>query len=119
MRDMLKKNNGKPVSCFDVSERVTEEHFKNHVGLVPLSKTLHDMAHNKAIIIPISSVNGNYKKFIEKYKESIPEEMLTRIKTLESYTDSEESAEFNSNKLKKRIVNYEITYNDNSDNENN
>ena len=40
------------LSCFDIAERVMEEHYRGNIGLIPLTKTLHDMAHNKSIIIP-------------------------------------------------------------------
>jgi hypothetical protein len=99
------------VSCFDISEKVMLEHFKNNVGLVPLTKTLHEMAHNGAIAIPFDKINGNYNKFIEEYNQNIEPDFVDRIKSLERYNSSEEAKKFNDFKLKKRIVNYNIEYN--------
>jgi len=101
---------GEKVSCFDISERVMEEHYKNNIGLVPLTKTMHEMAHNRSIIIPISKVNGNYKEFNRIYDEYIDEDVKDRIVDLEMSSDSDESKEYNSAKLKKKIIDYKINY---------
>jgi hypothetical protein len=103
------------VSTFDIAEKVMLEHFKNNVGLVPLTKTLHEMAHNGAIAIPFDKINGNYEKFIEEYNQHIEPDFVDRIKSLERYNSSEEAKKFNNFKLKKRIVNYNIDYNKEGD----
>ncbi len=99
------------VSCFDIAEKVIEEHFMNNIGLVPLTETLHEMAHNNAITIPMDKVNGDYKKYIEKYKGFIAPESIDKVGIMEVYNESDEAKAFNKNKLKKKIVNYEIKYN--------
>jgi len=98
------------LSCFEIAERIVEEHYRGNVGLIPLTKTLHDMAHNKTIIIPISKVNGNYKKFIEKYNSSIDPDILQRISDAEMNSESDDSKAFNEAKLKKKIVDFDIEY---------
>lgn len=102
---------GQKVSCFDIAEKVVEEHYKNNVGLIPLTKTLHDMAHNRAIIIPISKVHGNYKKFMVKYRDYIPEEILDRITDAEMNSESDDAKAYNNTKLEKNISHYNVTYN--------
>jgi hypothetical protein len=109
-RSMIDKEQGNPVSCFDISERVMEEHFKNNIGLVPLTETLHQMAHNNAIVIPLDKVNGNYKQFITDYERYIPENTIEKINNVEMYNKTDEAKEFNKNKLKKKIANYNIEY---------
>jgi hypothetical protein len=99
------------VSCFDIAEKVIEEHYMNNIGLVPLTETLHEMAHNNAITIPMDKVNGDYKKYIEKYKNFIAPESIDKVGIMEVYNESDEAKAFNKNKLKKKIVNYEIKYN--------
>ena len=98
------------VSCFEIAERVMEEHYRGNIGLIPLTKTLHDMAHNRSIIIPISKVNGNYKKFIKKYNSYISEDIKDRITDAELNSESEESQMYNQSKLEKNITNFNITY---------
>jgi len=102
---------GDSVSCLDIAEKVVEEHFHNNIGLVPLTETLHEMAHNNAITIPLNNVNGDYKKYIEKYKNNIAPESLDKVNIMEVFNESDEAKAFNKNKLRKKIVNYEIKYN--------
>lgn len=105
----------KPVSTIEVAEKVMQEHYENKVGLVPLTKTLHEMAHNNSVVIPLDKVNGNYKAFIQEYRQYIPEDLTDQIIIKEEYNNSESAKEFNKSKLKKRIVNYNIDYNNEGD----
>jgi len=57
----------KTFSTFDIALRVMEYHFENKVGFCPLIKSLHEKFHNGYLMIPIESVNGNYKHFLENY----------------------------------------------------
>jgi len=98
------------ISCFDIAERVMEEHYKGNVGLVPLTKTLHEMAHNRSIIVPITKVNGNYKAFLKKYDSYIPTEIKDRITDAETTSISDDAIAYNNSKLEKNIVKYNITY---------
>lgn len=113
-RKMIKSlGENEKISCFDIAEKVMEEHYLGNIGLVPLTKTLHDMAHNRSIIIPISKVNGNYKEFIKKYSDSIPQDIKDRIKEAELSSDSDDVKLYNTLKLEKNVVNYDINYNRN------
>ena len=105
----------KKLSAFDLCEKVMEEHYRNNIGLVPLSTTLHEMAHNKAIYIPMSSVNGNYKRFMKKYSDYIDEDLKDRVQENELDSITTEAKEYNTKKLEKTIVNYNITYNKDDD----
>ncbi len=98
------------VSTFDIAERVMREHFENHIGLVPLTETLHEMAHSGSISIPFDKINGNYKAFSERYKDFIEPDFLDRVEALERYNGSEEAKESNKFKLEKRIANYNVKY---------
>jgi hypothetical protein len=99
------------ISTLDISEQVMREHFENNIGLVPLTKTIHEMAHNGSIAIPFDKINGNYEKFIEKYSQNIEPDFLERLEALKRYNSSEEAKNFNDYKLKRRIANYNIEYN--------
>lgn len=98
------------VSCFQIAELVMEEHYRGNIGLVPLTQTLHEMAHNRTIIIPISKVEGNYKKFIERYASYIPEDIKDRIRDAELNSESDDSKLYNQTKLEKNISKFDITY---------
>lgn len=54
-----------------LAEEVTEAHYNNLVGLIPLSKTLHELAHPKKgdpLVIPLYMIYGDYLGFLSKYK---------------------------------------------------
>jgi len=109
-KSMLKEAVGKPVSTMDIAKTVIGEHYRNVIGLVPLSKTLHEMAHNNAIVIPLNAINGKYRDFIKEYSLHIEDSTLDRINAIEEYNQKEEALAYNKEKLKKRIVNYNINY---------
>ena len=88
-----------------------KEHYLGNIGLIPLTKTLHDMAHNQSIIIPISKVNGNYKRFVNKYKSYIDKDIQDRIATAELNNDNDDAKLYNSTKLEKNILKYHVKYN--------
>ena len=103
------KDEDNTVSMFNVMETVMKEHYDGNIGLVPLSKSMHEMAHNGSVKIPISAVYGNYGKFINKYREYIDPDLMTKI-TLSMSIDDEEAKEFNT-KINKNILHYNINYN--------
>lgn len=54
-----------------LAEEVAEAHYNNLVGLIPLSKTLHELAHPKKgdpLVIPLYMIYGDYLGFLTKYK---------------------------------------------------
>jgi hypothetical protein len=109
-KSMLKYATGKPVSTMDIAETVVGEHYRNTIGLVPLTATLHEMAHNNAIVIPMNKVNGEYREFIREYGLFLGEDKLEKINVIEAYNNREDALAYNKEKLRKRIVNYNIEY---------
>jgi hypothetical protein len=69
-------------SSFLLAEEVIKLHYKNYIGLVPLSKTLHELAHNGKLIIPIHTVFGKIDEFIKLYKDYISEDVIKKIRIL-------------------------------------
>jgi hypothetical protein len=67
---------------FLIAEEVMEAHFNNIIGLVPLSKTVHKLAHNGSVYIGLNQIFGNVKEFIKKYKYGVTQdykEMLIKL----------------------------------------
>lgn len=61
---------GLPLNDLDISDEVMKIHYQNQVGLIPLSKTLHEVIHNSdKLVIPMYMIYGDYKKFWEDYGE--------------------------------------------------
>lgn len=77
------------ISPFEVANEVMKLHYENKVGLVPLSKTVHELAHEGSIFIPLDLVFGNVNEFIKEYKNAITEDQFNLLSTLITLTDKE------------------------------
>jgi len=71
-----------PVNTFEVANEVMKIHFDNIIGLVPLTKTVHELAHAGEVFINLNLVYGNVKKFIEEYNDYISQELFDALDTL-------------------------------------
>lgn len=74
---------GKPLNDLDVADEVMELHYNDMVGLVPLSKTIHDVIHSDTnkLFVPLNLCYGNFKKFVEDYQDYMEDDILTRLET--------------------------------------
>jgi hypothetical protein len=104
------KKETEKVAMFDVMEEVMKEHYAGDIGLVPLSTTMHEMAHSGAIKIPFSSVYGNVDKFVAKYGKYMRPELREKV-TNAKLIDNKMAEEFNK-KLEKNVMHYNIEYHD-------
>ena len=59
-------------STFLVADEVLKLHFENKIGLIPLSKTVHELVHTGEIFINLNQVFGNYQQFVNEYEKFIP-----------------------------------------------
>ena len=72
---------GIPLNDLLIADEVMELHYNNMVGLIPLSKTIHQVVHNSnKIKIPLNMVYGKYTDFItsDKYEPYV-EELYTKL----------------------------------------
>ena len=69
-----------------VAKEVTKLHYYLVVGLVPLTKTEHQLVHNRYLFVPADRVLGDYGKFIEYYKEFMTPEQIDTINRIEDYS---------------------------------
>jgi len=61
---------GKTIDALMIADEVLELHYENKVGLIPLSKTIHQVYHNSSKIkIPLNMVYGDYSSFLAEYEE--------------------------------------------------
>lgn len=67
---------GEQVTTFSIADEVLELHYKHLVGLVPLSKTAHELAHSGEIFINIRLCFGKIVEFATQYHEYIPDDKL-------------------------------------------
>ena len=71
---------GIPLNDLYISDEVMNLHYTNQVGLIPLSKSIHQIIHNSnEIIIPIKLVFGDYKKFLDEYSDYVDDDILDKL----------------------------------------
>lgn len=58
---------GYPLDPAVIAEEVNYTHFIGRVGLIPLSKTVHELVHVGQIFVPINHVFGDIEGFYRKY----------------------------------------------------
>ena len=67
---------GEEIDDLLIADEVLELHYANLVGLVPVSKTAHQMIHNSdKLLVPLNMCYGQYSQFLEKYDEYITDDM--------------------------------------------
>ena len=77
---------GYPINELYIAEEVMELHYRNMVGLIPLSVTIHQMIHpkkidnEKKIFIPLHMVYGGFRDFISEYAEYMDDGIYEKFK---------------------------------------
>jgi hypothetical protein len=85
-------------SRLSIANEVMDLHYNLKVGIVPITKTMHELAHSRNVKISMKDVFGDYTKFMEFYKFFIPSEKKLEIEELENMTE-EYLVSFNSRTL--------------------
>ena len=87
-------------SRLSIANEVMSLHFNLQVGLVPLTLTMHQMAHTGNILIDMEHVFGDYKKFSKDYELFLSEEAKGRYMHYFQRTKNKELIkQFNMDKL--------------------
>lgn len=74
------ESEGLPINNLMIADEVMELHYQNQVGLIPLSKTIHEVIHNSdKLFIPLNTVYGNYSELLDKYEPYISEELYDKL----------------------------------------
>lgn len=77
-----------------VAKEIMYLHYKMMVGLIPLSETVHELVHNQYIFIPTNLVYGDYKSFVNLYREYFSEHQLDVLEKIEQTSVLSESDEY-------------------------
>lgn len=91
-----------------VAKEVMELHYKLLIGLIPLSETVHELAHSARLFIPIDKVLGRYDLFLMYYKPFCEPEQLETIERIEKYT-MENSNILDTTIIDQNRISYSIT----------
>lgn len=80
---------GLPINDLNIADEVMALHYENKVGLVPLSKTAHQIIHNSTkLIVPLNMVHGNYSKFLEEYGDYVNDELYDKLERKINMTEN-------------------------------
>lgn len=74
-------SNGQTLDMFTVADECMYLHYEGKVGLIPLSKTMHELVHNDKIFIPLQYIYQEYSEFYSEYEGFFDETLLQRIQT--------------------------------------
>jgi len=69
------------LTVFDIASVVVQEHLaeENYIGTVSLTTTSHQLRHNGIHSLKLEDINGNYRGFLDKYRNYIPTAVQERI----------------------------------------
>jgi len=102
VRDLLINKPKESFSSFLVASTVVKLHYEKLIGLIPLSKTVHQLAHAGKLSIPFNSIFGNVDKFLIKYKSFIDIDKLKQIEKI--LNESNKTINENNKILNKKIL---------------
>lgn len=70
---------GEGINPFLIADEVMELHYDEKIGLVPLSKTMHQLVHDDKIFIPLQLIYHKYDKFYDEYEPFMSERLKEAI----------------------------------------
>ena len=91
-----------------VAKEVMELHYKLVIGLIPLSETVHELAHSGRLFVPVDKVLGRYNLFVDFYEPFCKPEQLDTLKRIEKYSFEQRSQLLNTTIIEQNNVSYNI-----------
>lgn len=80
--------NAEKFTSFSLAKEIMALHYRHIIGLVPLSKTMHELAHDGKIFLSKSQIFGNYEEFMKEYDSGITVEQKSNISKMEAMSNS-------------------------------
>jgi hypothetical protein len=80
----LKKEN---FTSFSIGKEIMDIHYKNIIGLVPLTETNHELAHKGALFFSTKQIFGDWEEFVKKYEKGISAEMQEKIDNMKKLSE--------------------------------
>lgn len=65
---LRREEQNEPLNTLDIAESVMELHYAGLVGLIPLSKTQHELVDSHKVFIPLQHIFFDYAKLYEHYQ---------------------------------------------------
>lgn len=99
-------DNGMDIRPAVIAEQVMLLHYQGLIGLIPLSKTVHELVGAKKIFVPIYNVYGDIESFYKQYHEYMSEDQKSVL--AKSIRLSEQLAKNEPSVLKKKFIYFDI-----------
>lgn len=93
----------KKITTFSIANRLLDEHFKNHIQVVMLSETVHQLFHEGKVFLNIKHAFGDLNAFIKKYRDGISDEHIAKINKYLDTCEKYDSFDRNALELKDTI----------------
>jgi hypothetical protein len=77
---MRREKEGMDLDKFSIAEHVMGLHYDGLVGLIPLSKTQHELVHSSKVFIPLQHIYQDFYKYYEIYSDILESDECAHIK---------------------------------------
>lgn len=77
---MRREKEGIALDKFSIAEAVMALHYDGLVGLIPLSKTQHQLVHSSKVFIPLQHIYQDFYKYYEIFSDVLESEECSHIK---------------------------------------
>ena len=75
-----REKEGIDLDKFSIAETVMGLHYDGLVGLIPLSKTQHELVHSSKVFIPLQHIYQDFYKYYEIFSDVLESEECSHIK---------------------------------------
>lgn len=72
--------NNQDFSRLSIANEVMGLHYSLKVGLIPLTVSMHQLAHSGGIMVDVDNIFGGFQDFVEEYKLFITDEATAKLK---------------------------------------
>ena len=92
---MLHKiTNKEKFTSFSIAKEVMNLHFKHKIGLTPLTRTTHELAHSGNLFISKKQIFGDYHSFMNDYSDGISMNLMQKVAAMENMSNSNIPSDF-------------------------
>lgn len=81
-------------TSFSLAKEIMNLHYEHKVGLTPMTKTTHELAHSGNLFISARQIFGDYHKFMEQYKDGISANLIQKVSAMEQMTEDGVPSDF-------------------------
>lgn len=67
------------INPYLIAEEVMGLHYDEKVGLIPLSKTMHELVESGKVYVPLQYIYQSYEKFYDEYESWMDDKVKTAI----------------------------------------